>query len=307
MGAMRDGLIVKALSGFYYVRPEDGGDVVACRARGLFKKQGISPLVGDRVRFESKDDNSGDGTVVELLPRDTELVRPPIANVDTALIVFSVTRPELNRQLLDKFLALAELAGLRSTLVLTKADLMEGPGKDAAALKEDMEKLIALYERIGYPVFATSARAGAGVEALKRSLEGRIAVIAGQSGVGKSSLLNRLAPELSLETNDISEKLGRGKHTTRHVELFRVGESGLLADTPGFSQLEFPEMDAERLTHAFPEFSELSSGCKFRGCLHLKEPGCKVIEAVEEGRADAGRYAHYAAFVAEIRERKRRY
>jgi len=302
---MQEGLIVKALSGFYYVRPDDGGAVAACRARGLFKKQGVSPLVGDRVRFESKNDGSGEGTVVELLPRSTELVRPPIANVDTALIVFAVTRPDLNRTLLDKFLALSELAGLRSILCLTKADLLDRP--DAAALKADIERLQATYEKIGYPVFLTSARAGDGVDGLLRELEDRITVIAGQSGVGKSSLLNRLAPGLTLETNEISEKLGRGKHTTRHVELFRVGERGLLADTPGFSSLEFPEMEAEELTGAFPEFAELSAGCKFRGCLHLKEPGCRVREAVDAGEADPARYEHYAAFAVEIRDRKRRY
>jgi len=302
---MQEGLIVKALSGFYYVQPEDGGDVVACRARGLFKLQGVSPLVGDRVRFEAKEDGSGEGTVVELLPRSTELVRPPIANVDTALIVFAVTKPEINRSLLDKFLALSELAGLRSILCFTKADLLEKP--ESAALKSDIEALRATYERIGYPVYLTSSRGGEGVKELLGELEGRITVIAGQSGVGKSSLLNRLAPGLTLETNEISEKLGRGKHTTRHVELFRVGERGLLADTPGFSSLEFPEMEAEDLTEAFPEFAELSNGCKFRGCLHLKEPGCRVTEAVAAGEADPQRYEHYAAFAVEIRDRKRRY
>lgn len=304
---MRDGLIVKALSGFYYVQPESGGDVVACRARGLFKKQGLAPLVGDRVRYEAKEDDSGDGTVVELLPRTTELVRPPIANVDTALIVFAVTRPDINRSLLDKFLALSELAGLRSILCLTKADLLDSPGAGAAALKVEIQRLQAVYEKIGYPVFLTSVRDDHGAEQLLKALDGRITVIAGQSGVGKSSLLNRLAPGLTLETNDISEKLGRGKHTTRHVELFRIGERGLLADTPGFSQLEFPEMEAEQLTFAFPEFAELSAGCKFRGCLHLSEPGCRVTDAVSSGDADADRYAHYAAFAVEIRDRKRRY
>ncbi|HZG77878.1 MAG TPA: ribosome small subunit-dependent GTPase A [Paenibacillus sp.] len=302
---MQEGLIVKALSGFYYVQPEDGGDVVACRARGLFKLHGVSPLVGDRVRFEAKEDGSGEGTVVELLPRSTELVRPPIANVDTALIVFAVTKPEINRSLLDKFLALSELAGLRSILCFTKADLLEKP--ESAALKSDIEALRATYERIGYPVYLTSSRGGEGVKELLGELEGHITVIAGQSGVGKSSLLNRLAPGLTLETNEISEKLGRGKHTTRHVELFRVGERGLLADTPGFSSLEFPEMEAEDLTEAFPEFAELSNGCKFRGCLHLKEPGCRVTEAVAAGEADPQRYEHYAAFAVEIRDRKRRY
>ncbi|HZG58383.1 ribosome small subunit-dependent GTPase A [Paenibacillus sp.] len=304
---MQEGLIVKALSGFYYVRPEDGGDVVACRARGLFKKRGESPLVGDRVRFEAKDDGSGEGTVVELLPRTTELVRPPIANVDTALIVFAVARPDINRQLLDKFLALSELAGLRCVLCFTKADLLKGPDGAPNALAAEIDALRAVYERIGYPVYVTSAKSDADVGGLLREMDGRISVVAGQSGVGKSSLLNRLAPGLTLETNEISEKLGRGKHTTRHVELFRIGERGWLADTPGFSSLEFPEMEAEDLTEAFPEFAELSNGCKFRGCLHLTEPGCRVTQAVAEGEADPARYENYAAFAVEIRDRKRRY
>lgn len=304
---MQEGLIVKALSGFYYVQPDGSSETVACRARGLFKKQGVSPLVGDRVRVEQKQDGSGEGTVVELLPRRTSLVRPPIANVDTALIVFAVTRPDIHRALLDKFLALSETAGLRSVLCFTKADLLKDDGEKAASLRAEMEHLRGLYERIGYPVFLTSVREGEGLEPLLEALEGRITVIAGQSGVGKSSLLNRLIPGLQLETNEISEKLGRGKHTTRHVELFRIGKEGWLADTPGFSQLEFPEMGAEQLTGAFPEMAELAGGCKFRGCLHLKEPGCKVREALDEGTIDAQRYEHYAAFVTEIRERKRRY
>jgi len=304
---MQEGLIVKALSGFYYVQPDGADGVVACRARGLFKKQGISPLVGDKVRYEQKEDGSGEGTVIELHPRSTSLVRPPIANVDTALIVFAVTRPDINRTLLDKFLTLSELSGLQSVICFTKSDLLDVPSEDAEALKNQVEQLRNLYERIGYPVFLTSIRAGTGFEPLLSALEGRITVIAGQSGVGKSSLLNRLIPGLTLETNEISEKLGRGKHTTRHVELFRIGRKGWLADTPGFSQLELPDVEPERLSEAFPEIAEASAGCKFRGCLHLKEPGCKVREAVETGEIDGERYEHYADFVTELRDRKRRY
>lgn len=300
-------MIVKALSGFYYVRPAAGGETVCCRARGLFKKRGLSPLVGDRVRYEAKDDGSGDGTVVEVLPRTTELVRPPVANVDTALIVFAVARPVINRQLLDKFLALSELAGLRSVLCFTKSDLLSEPGAEAEALRGDIHSLRNCYERIGYPVYLTSVATGEGMEGLRGELERSFTVIAGQSGVGKSSLLNRLVPGLLLATNDISEKLGRGKHTTRHVELFDVGERGLIADTPGFSSLEFPEMEAAAFGGAFPEFSALAGECKFRGCLHLTEPGCRVTAAVEAGEADPTRYQHYASFAAEIRDRKRRY
>lgn len=304
---MQEGMIMKALSGFYYVQPEDGGDIVACRARGVFKVRGLTPLVGDRVRFERKDDGSGEGTVVELLPRKTALVRPPMANADTALIVFAVTRPELNRTLLDKFLALSELAGLHSIICLTKADLLKPPGEKTESLRELVQELKEVYESIGYSVFLTSMMEGTGMEELLAALDGRITVIAGQSGAGKSSLLNWLIPGLKLATNEISEKLGRGKHTTRHVELFPIGERGMLADTPGFSQLEFPEMEAEQMTQGFREMAELSAECKFRGCLHLQEPGCRVLEAVEDGSIHPFRYEHYKSFLSEIRERKRRY
>jgi ribosome biogenesis GTPase / thiamine phosphate phosphatase len=304
---MQGGMIVKALSGFYYVQPDDGGEVIQCRARGLFKLKGVSPLVGDRVTFEKSEEETSDGTVIEVLPRKTELVRPPIANVDMALLVFAVAHPGLNLQLLDKFLAHAEIAGLESIICLTKADLLEAEEKGAAQLREQTEAIRKLYESIGYKVLLISARAGVGMERLLDALEGRVTVFAGQSGVGKSSLLNRLVPGLTLTTNEISQKLGRGKHTTRHVELFRLGESGLVADTPGFSQLDFPEMEAERLTDAFPEMAGLKAMCKFRGCLHRSEPGCRVREALEAGEIAASRYEHYDLFLSEIKERKRRY
>lgn len=306
---MQEGLIVKALSGFYYIRPDGGGDIVACRARGLFKLHGQSPLVGDRVRFERKQDQPGEGTVVEILPRKTELVRPPIANVDTALIVFSAAQPEPNRRLLDKFLALAELAGLRPVLAFTKTDLLERDDAEDAgdAPADGIASWVRLYERIGYPVFLTNKRDETAIDALRRELAGRITVVAGQSGVGKSTLLNRLVPGLQLATNEISTKLGRGRHTTRHVELFPLDGGGLVADTPGFSSLEFPEMEPEELGAAFPEIAELSEGCRYRGCLHLAEPGCRVSEAAKEGELDPVRYEHYVAFAAEIRDRKRRY
>ncbi|WP_199617848.1 ribosome small subunit-dependent GTPase A [Paenibacillus alkalitolerans] len=303
---MLGGMIVKALSGFYYVKRDDGDEVIQCRARGLFRKQSVTPLVGDRVMIELSDDGS-DGTVIDVLPRDTELVRPPIANVDTALLVFSVAEPALNLQLLDKFLAHAELARLHPVICLTKADLLEGDDDETAGLRAQLESVQSLYEAIGYPVYFTSSRAASGIGKLLGVLDGRVTVFAGQSGVGKSSLLNRLVPGLTLETNEISRKLGRGKHTTRHVELFRLGERGLVADTPGFSQLEFPEMEPERLSGAFPEMAALAQECKFRGCLHRSEPGCRVREALGSGEIASSRYEHYDVFLTEIKERKRRY
>lgn len=304
---MQDGMIVKALSGFYYVKPDESEETIQCRARGLFKKQGITPLVGDRVVFERSGDIGSDGTVTDVLPRTTELIRPPIANVDTALLVFSVAEPALNLQLLDKFLAHVELAGLEPFICLTKADLLNETDAESAALRVRTDSIIGLYESIGYRVFITSSRQQIGTDELRSALDGKITVFAGQSGVGKSSLLNRLVPGLTLETNEISQRLGRGKHTTRHVELFRIGGRGLVADTPGFSQLDFPEMEPERLSEAFPEIEALSAECKFRGCLHRSEPECRVRDAVDAGQIAASRYENYDAFLTEIKDRKRRY
>lgn len=306
---MPEGLIVKALSGYYYVMPEEGGgEPVQCRARGLFKLNKVTPLVGDKVRFERTE--NGEGTVTEVLPRTSELLRPPVANVDLAVLVFSVSEPDLNVPLLDKFLVHTEHNGLDSLICLTKQDLLEEEDGGGPATGDDsglLERFVPLYERIGYRVIVTSSLSGEGLAAIKRELAGRISVFAGQSGVGKSSLLNAIVPGLGLETNAISMKLGRGKHTTRHVELIRLDNGGIVADTPGFSQLDFVQIEPEQLGGCFREFGPVSEGCRFRGCLHLHEPGCRVREAVEEGEVAASRYEHYIAFLTEMKERKRRY
>lgn len=306
---MPSGLIVKALSGYYYVLPDDSvnGDYVQCRARGIFKKRGITPLVGDRAMYVLTE--NGEGTVNEILPRSSELIRPPVANVDLAVLVFSIDEPALNLPLLDKFLVHTESAGLDTLICLTKHDLLS-TGRimpEEGVPESGLDSVIRLYESIGYPVTVTSAKEGIGIEAVKDRLVGRIGVFAGQSGVGKSSLLNAMVPGLSLETNQISMKLGRGKHTTRHVELIRLPNGGLVADTPGFSQLDFLQVDAEGLGSCFREFAPFAEQCRFRGCSHLHEPDCKVQAAKEEGAIAASRYEHYVQFLEEIREKKRRY
>jgi len=304
---MPDGLIVKALSGFYYVLPQEaggpGGQVVQCRAKGIFKKRGITPLVGDRVTFTPT--SHGEGTVDEIKPRISELIRPPVANMELALLVFAVAEPSPSLLLLDKFLVHTENAGLKAAICLTKTDLLAEPGmEDTAARLDEWE---AAYREIGYDVLRCSAKTGEGIDRVLEYLAGRMTVFAGQSGVGKSSLLNRLIPGLDLATNEISEKLGRGRHTTRHVELIAHPAGGCIADTPGFSQLDFAGIDAERLGSCFVEIGRMAGDCKFRGCLHLSEPSCAVIAAAESGAIRRSRYEHYLQFLKEITDKKRRY
>ncbi|GIP36739.1 putative ribosome biogenesis GTPase RsgA [Paenibacillus sp. J31TS4] len=313
---MPNGIIVKALSGYYYVLPEGASDktaMVQCRARGVFKKKNVTPLVGDRVEFEWTD--NGEGTVTEVKSRSSELIRPQVANAELAVLVFAVAEPALSLNLLDKFLVHIECAGLDTVLCLTKQDLAR-PGDrqpvseqpESAAEQGIVETIRAVYgDGMGYPIVLTSAKEGVGLEEIRRLLEGRISVFSGQSGVGKSSLLNALMPELGLETNAISQKLGRGKHTTRHVELMPLEPSGWVADTPGFSQLDFASIEADELGGCFRDIRKESEGCRFRGCLHDREPGCAVRRAVEEGGIAESRYEHYLQFLTEIRERKRRY
>lgn len=300
------GVIVKALSGYYYVRAKDEASdsaTVQCRARGVFKNRGISPLVGDDVMYSLTE--NGEGTVEEILPRSSELIRPPVANIDLAILVFSVTEPALNLQLLDKFLVHIEHAGIQAVLCLSKQDL-ENDGMETEEAQAAAASVNRIYRALGYEVFGTSSRLGEGIKPFQERLKGHLAVFAGQSGVGKSSLLNAIVPGLTLETNAISNRLGRGKHTTRHVELIEIG-GGLVADTPGFSQLDFQELGIEDLGYCFVEMRELSPDCKFRGCTHVHEPGCAVLAALAKGEIEQSRHDHYLLFLAEMKEKKRRY
>lgn len=300
------GTIVKALAGYYYVQPADvQAERVQCRARGIFKKRGVSPLVGDRVHYSLTE--NGEGTVEAILPRTSELIRPPVANIELAVLVFSVTEPELSFQLLDKFLVHIEHAGLDTVICLSKSDLTDAEGKDGDSAREALQRIKKVYEPIGYDIFLTSASRSEGFDQLRERLNGCLSVFAGQSGVGKSSMLNALVPGLTLETNAISDRLGRGKHTTRHVELIDIGNNGFVADTPGFSQLDFMELGVEDLGYCFREMRELSPSCKFRGCTHVHEPGCAVLQGLAAGTVDAGRHAHYITFMDEMKEKKRRY
>ena len=293
---MPEGKIVKALSGYYYVL--HGENLIQCRGRGIFRKNKITPLVGDEVVFQAENDQ--EGYILEIKERKNELVRPPIANVDQAILVFSAVEPDFSTVLLDRFLVLIEFNHIQPIICITKMDL----------ISEDEIQMIHQYANqynaAGYDVILTSSEKETGMEQLFPYLENKISVFAGQSGVGKSSLLNALRPVLELKTNDISSHLGRGKHTTRHVELIKIG-NGLVGDTPGFSSLEFTNIEAEELTFCFPELHSASENCKFRGCLHLKEPKCAVKSAVEKGDIPQYRYEHYLDFLQEIKDRKPRY
>lgn len=294
---MPEGKIIKALAGFFYVLTDEK-KVIQCRGRGVFRKKKVSPLVGDEVLFQA--DNDQEGYILEIKERKNELVRPPIANVDQAILIFSAVEPDFSTALLDRFLVLIEFNRIRPIICVSKMDLIN---------EKEKERILNYgrdYEKSGYHVLFTSSATEDGVEKLLPLLEGEISVFAGQSGVGKSSLLNVLKPELKLETNDISTHLGRGKHTTRHVELIEIG-AGLVADTPGFSSLEFMELEIEDLNYCFPEIEKASESCKFRGCMHMQEPKCAVKAAVESGDIPEYRYEHYKQFLQEIKERKPRY
>ncbi|MCS1351387.1 ribosome small subunit-dependent GTPase A [Mechercharimyces sp. CAU 1602] len=292
---MPAGQIVCAISGFYYVRTPESGKDIQCRARGLFKKKKLSPLVGDRVMYE--ETNDGEGIITEVYPRQTQLIRPPIANVEQAIVVCSLREPDFQSTLLDRFLVHCEREGLKVVICLTKSDLLTE--------EEGLQQILKTYEQAGYPLVVSSIRDEDGAQDLIPYLQGVLSVFAGQSGVGKSSLLNMLVPQWKLETGEVSHKLGRGKHTTRQVNILDLPMGGQVADTPGFSQLDFTGMEAEQLGAYFPEIEALSVSCRFRGCLHHQEPGCAVRAAEEASELSGERYAHYVQFLEEIQEQWR--
>ena len=273
------GRILRSLSGFYDVLTGEG--IVTCRARGILRKEGNSPLTGDLVEITVE---KGKGMVEKILPRKNHFIRPAVANVD-ALVVFAANvNPVTEPFLIDRVAAIAGDQEVPVYLCVNKCDL------DPAA------DLVRIYEHAGFPVIRTSAETGEGVEQLRALLEGKLTAFTGNSGVGKSSILNRLAPGLQLETGEVSERLGRGRHTTRHVELYRLGENTYVADTPGFSSFDTDQMELilkENLQYAFPDFGAFLGKCRFDDCPHRKEPDCAVRAAVEAGDIEASRYESY--------------
>lgn len=286
-----EGLVRKGIGGFYTVETPEG--IYTCTARGKFRKARISPYAGDRVRILGEED--GTGALEEILPRKNFLVRPPIANIDQLFIVTSLRDPSPDPLILDKTIAAAELEQIAPVLVLTKTDL-----DDASPLQE-------IYSVAGIPCFAVSSVTGEGVDQVGALLEGRISAFTGNSGVGKSTLLNVLFPDLQLKTGEISQKLGRGRHTTREVELYKLEGGGYVADTPGFSTFDIERYrmtDKEKLAFGFREFAPYLGACQFSSCSHTCEKGCAVLQAVEEGKIPRSRHESYCAMYQEVKDVK---
>lgn len=276
---MAEGIIMKALSGFYYV--DDGNSIVTCRGRGKLRHEKCTPLVGDRVRFTPTE--NGAGALDEIMPRRNEFYRPAVANIDQLVIIASQANPITDPFLIDRVASIAVSRQCRCVICVNKWDLV--PGEDLARI----------YEAAGFPTIRMSAETGEGIEELRTLISGKISAFTGNSGVGKSSILNALDPNFALATADVSEKLGRGRHTTRHVELFRLGDA-LVADTPGFSSFDVDQMELmrkEKLQFCFPEFLPYLNQCQFQDCAHIKEKGCVIRAALQEGKIQPTRYQSY--------------
>ena len=277
------GKIVKGISGFYYVYVAGTG-IYECKAKGIFRKQKVKPLVGDDVEIAVVDKEQRIGNVEKLLPRKKELVRPAVANIDMALVIFAAAKPDPNFNLLDRFLCMMEYQSVPVTICFNKCDLIT---------EEERKVLRAIYEPAGYELLFTSAKAGENIDLLKELLRGKMTAVAGPSGVGKSSLINTLQDSVHMETGVISDKIERGKHTTRHSQIIPVAEDTFIMDTPGFSSMDLPGFEKEDLRTCYPEFREYEPNCRFIGCSHIGEPDCGVKDAIAEGKISKVRYDNY--------------
>lgn len=294
------GKIVKGIAGFYYVYArkdtEAYGHIYECKAKGIFRKENIKPLVGDNVALDILDEESRTGNIARILPRSSELIRPAVANIDQALVIFAIVKPEPNFNLLDRFLIMMERQGLESIICFNKQDI---------ASKEEKEELKRAYESCGYKVLFVSALENEGMEELYALLKGKTTAVAGPSGVGKSSLINRLSPGANMEIGDISRKIERGKHTTRHSEIIALYADTYIMDTPGFTSLKLFHMEKEEIKAYYPEFAAYEPCCRFAGCAHISEPDCSVKEALAAGKISKVRYHNYKLLYEELREQRK--
>lgn len=291
MSRIENGQIIKALSGFYYVRSAEGA-LTECRARGIFRKEHISPLVGDFVEFSVE---RGKGMIESILPRKNSFVRPAVSNLDALVILASGANPVTDPFLIDRVSAIAGNQNVPVLVCVNKIDLNDG------------EKLIGIYRHAGFDVFPTSAETGAGVDALMQAIEGKTVAFTGNSGVGKSSILNTMDADFSVATGEVSDKLGRGRHTTRHVELYCLPNGASVIDTPGFSSFDTDQMELilkENLQYAFPDFAPFLGKCRYNDCAHLHEPDCAVLQALKDGQIEPSRHASYARLYESAKEIK---
>lgn len=289
------GKIIKGIAGFYYVHiPEQG--IYECKAKGVFRNKKIKPLVGDNVEIEVLDEEKKIGNMTDVKERMNQLVRPAVANIDQALVIFATSKPDPNFNLLDRFLLMMAKQQVKTIICFNKMDMVD---------EEEIKKLKQQYEACENEVLFTSTYTKEGIELLKEKLKGKTTALAGPSGVGKSSLLNALASDMVMQTGEISEKIKRGKHTTRHSELIHIEGNTYIMDTPGFSSLYIDEFEKEELKDYFTEFLEYSNECRFSGCVHINEPDCKVKEALEQGKISKVRYENYLEMYQELKEKRR--
>ena len=289
------GKIIKGIGGFYYVYAENEG-MFECKAKGVFRNRKIKPLVGDNVEFDIIDQVEKKGNIKEILKRKNELIRPAVANIDQTLIFFAATEPEPNLGLLDRFLLQMEFREIPTIIGFNKCDL---------AKNEKIQELKSIYDRSGYPLVFVSVKEENNLEEIRCLLKGKTTALAGPSGAGKSSLMNWMLPEAGMETGSVSDKIKRGRHTTRHSELFHIAEETYLFDTPGFSSLYLNDFTDETLKLYFPEFAPYEADCRFTGCNHINEPDCGVKEALNEGKISPVRYEHYIQMYNELKEHRR--
>ncbi|MEY8389938.1 ribosome small subunit-dependent GTPase A [Lachnospiraceae bacterium] len=285
------GKIIKGIAGFYYVHIAEAG-IFECKAKGIFRKDKIKPLVGDNVEIELLDPQEKKGNITKLLARKNVLVRPAVANIDQALVIFAADKPRPNFNLLDRFLIMMEYQQVKTVICFNKQDLVPCT---------EIDKLRSVYETCGCRLLFVSVKEQEGLEEIRRILDGKTTTVAGPSGVGKSSLINLLSPEADMQTGVLSEKIDRGRHTTRHSQLLHIEDNTYIVDTPGFSSLYLTGIEKEHLKRYFPEFAAYEPYCRFQGCSHIHEPGCGVKQALEDGQVSPIRYENYMMLYEELK------